>query len=108
MPGVLVRVDTLEQHHLIPLNDKALDEHELREWVTGLAHMNGTVDVVFDATISDTARFLGARAEFNPKMETCSAISCHSKDGLYRFEACSKNLPGLAGEGQTHECESRL
>ena len=53
----------------------------------------------FDAPVSDSARFHGARAEFNPTMETCFAISCHTKDGAYRFEACSKDLPGLVGEG---------
>jgi hypothetical protein len=107
LPGILIRIDTLEQHHPIPLNDKALKEHELREWVTGLAHMNGKVEVIFDAAASDTGRFHGARAEFNPKLETCSAVSCHSKDGPYRFEACSKNLPGLVGEGQAYLCDGK-
>lgn len=107
MPGALIRVDTLVQHHPIPLNDKALGEHELREWMTGLAHLNGIIDVVFDATASDTGRFHGARAEFNPKLETCSAVSCHTKDGPYRFEACSKNLPGLVGEGPAYQCDEK-
>lgn len=105
VPGALIRVDTLVQHHPIPLNDKPVKEGELQEWMTGMAHLNGKVDVVFDSSVNDTARFHGARAEFNPKLETCSAVSCHSRDGLYRFEACSKGLPELAGETEpSYQC----
>ncbi len=107
-PGTLIRVDTLLQHHPIPLNDNALNEGELREWVTGLAHLNGEVDVVFDSTVSDTIRFHGARAEFNSKMETCSAISCHPFDGPYRFEACSKGFPELVGDtAPSYQCAEK-
>ncbi|MBW8886152.1 MAG: hypothetical protein JF616_00225 [Fibrobacteres bacterium] len=97
-PGKLVRVDTIVQHHPIPSQRLPPAQGELQEWVTGLAHMNGQVDVVFDSTVSNPQRFGGARAEFNPKLETCSAVNCHVHEGAYRFEACSKGLPGLEGD----------
>jgi hypothetical protein len=97
-PGNLVRVDTLVQHRPIPSNRLPPAEGGLQEWVTGLAHMNGTVDVDFDATVDNLKRFGGARAGFNPKLETCSAVECHVHDAAYRFEACSKDLPGLEGD----------
>lgn len=106
MPGILIRVDTLEHHRPVPLNDNVPQAGALREWVTGLAHMNGKVDVVFDPSVSDTARYQGARAEFNPKLETCSAVSCHLHDGPYRFQACSKGLPELSGgPGPYYQCD---
>jgi hypothetical protein len=100
LPGSLIRIDTLEQPYPIPLSGKIPKQDEVQEWITGLAHMNGKVDVVFDASVSDSSRFHGKRPEFNPKTETCSAVSCHSHDGPYRFEACSKNLPELAGDSE--------
>jgi hypothetical protein len=70
--------------------------------------MNGIVDVVFDPSVSDTIRYHGARAEFNPKLETCSAVSCHISDGPYRFEACSKGFPELEGETEaSYQCTGK-
>jgi hypothetical protein len=97
-PATLIRVDTLAQHHPVPMGDRKPGKGELREWMTGMAHLNGKVDVVFDSSASDPIRFRGARAEFHPESETCSAVSCHGHDGPYRFEACSKGLPELVGE----------
>jgi hypothetical protein len=59
--------------------------------------MNGRVDVDFDSAVTNLARFQGARASYNPKLETCSAVSCHGRDGPYRFQACRKGLPELKG-----------
>ena len=66
----------------------------LAEYMTGLAHLNGIIDVVFDPKHSDLTRF-GDSAAFNPRQETCSAVSCHPTDGPYRFAAPAKGLPGL-------------
>lgn len=96
-PGKLVRVDTLVQHRPIPAKSLPPAEGGLQAWVTGLAHMNGKVDVAFDPRVDNPGRFGGARAGFNPKLETCSAVNCHVHDGAYRFEACSKDLPDLEG-----------
>jgi hypothetical protein len=96
--GPLLRVDTLIQNHPIPSPGAAPGEREVQEWMTGLAHMNGLVDVVFDSSVTDQDRFLGERAEFNPERETCSAISCHEKPHPYRFAAPSKGLSGSIGE----------
>jgi hypothetical protein len=95
--GTLLRVDTLVQHHPIPSGRALAADGELQEWATGLAHMNGKVDVDFDSAVTDLARFKGARAGFDPRMETCSAVRCHGYDGPYRFWACGKGLPGLQG-----------
>jgi hypothetical protein len=67
----------------------------MTEFMTGLAHLNGTVDVIFDPKHSDPARFGGVSATFNPKEETCSAVACHPGDNPYRFAAPSKGLPVL-------------
>lgn len=67
----------------------------LSEFMTGLAHLNGTVDIVFDPKASDPARFGGASASYNAKEETCSAVSCHPGNDPYRFAAPRKGLPGL-------------
>lgn len=95
--GTLVRVDTVVQRHPVPSGRSAPSDPELREWLTGLSHLNGRVDVDFDPAVSDTARFHGERAQYNPAMETCSAVSCHPRSGEYRFPACSKGLPALHG-----------
>jgi hypothetical protein len=63
--------------------------------MTALAHMNRKVDVLFDARNSDSARFNGERASFNPKQETCSAVACHPGDKPYSFGSVAKGLPEL-------------
>lgn len=68
---------------------------DIAEFMTGLAHLNGTVDVAFDPKHSDPARFGGMAATFNPKEETCSAVACHPGNDPYRFAAPRKGLPGL-------------
>lgn len=95
--GTFLRVDTVIQNHPIPSGRASPADGGLQEWMTGMAHLNGRVDVDFDSAVSDTARFNGSRARYDPRMETCSAVSCHPRSGDYRFQACSKNLPGLRG-----------
>ena len=73
-------------------------KQEVREWLTGLAHMNGKVDVSFPRQIMDPVRFKGSPPEFSPTEETCSAMACHRHDGPYRFAAPSKGLTLLTGE----------
>jgi hypothetical protein len=68
---------------------------EIAEFMTGLAHLNGTVDVAFDPKYSEPAKFGGMSATFNPKEETCSAVACHPGPDPYRFAAPRKGLPGL-------------
>jgi hypothetical protein len=70
-------------------------EDEIAEYMTGLAHLNGTVDVIFDPKHSDPERFAGQTASFNPKEETCSAVACHPGNGPYRFASPGKGLPAL-------------
>jgi hypothetical protein len=95
--GVLIRVDTLVQNQPIPSPRVVPGEYEIQEWMTGLAHMNGRMEVEFDSSVTDAGRFMGARAEFNPQRETCSAISCHERPYPYRFAAPSKGLSGSSG-----------
>lgn len=64
-------------------------------FMTSLAHLNGSVDVLFDPKYSEPDRFGGDSAAFHPREETCSAVSCHPTDGPYRFAAPAKGLPGL-------------
>jgi hypothetical protein len=71
---------------------------ELREWMTSLAHMNGKVDVDFNKTSIDTARFKGEAANYNPDELTCSAVACHPNPGKYRWPAPSRGLPTLTGD----------
>ena len=79
----------------IPQSGRPSLNGEITEFMTGLSHLNGTVDVAFDPKHSDPARFGGASATFNPKEETCSAVACHPGDNPYRFAAPGKGLPGL-------------
>lgn len=93
----LFRVDTYVQHHPIPSPRVLPAAYGYQEWLTGMAHLNGKVDVEFDSAVSDTARFHGDKAEYDPKLQTCSAVSCHPRPGSYRFSACSKSLPEMRG-----------
>ncbi len=94
-----LRVDTLPQHQALTMPAQASGTGpRLREYMTGLAHMNGKVDVVFDSRVSRPARFNGQAALFNPTEETCSAVACHPGDKPYRWAAGSKGLPELKGE----------
>lgn len=65
------------QDHPFLQPGRPVPDSGLAEFMTGLAHLNGTVDVKFDAKHSDPARFGGDSAVFNPKEETCSAVACH-------------------------------
>lgn len=79
----------------IPQANLVFSESGILEYMTGISHLNGTLDVVFDPKHSDPARFGGTQATYNPKEETCSAVACHPGDNPYRFAAPSKGLPGL-------------
>lgn len=89
--SIIVRI----QNHPLLQPGRPVPDSGLAEFMTGLAHMNGTVDVKFDAKYSDPARFGGDSATFDPKQETCSAVSCHPGNDPYRFAAPGKGLPGL-------------
>lgn len=69
-----------------------------REYVTALAHLNGTMDVAFDPRNSDPAEYGGDSAAFNPESETCSAVACHPGGKDYRWAAPHKGLPALPEE----------
>jgi hypothetical protein len=89
----------LETH--VPVADRPSDRPAFQEYITSLAHMNGSVDVVFHPRVSDTARFQGEVASFDPKMETCSAVACHpggTGKPVWRFEAPLKGLTQLEGD----------
>lgn len=90
-------VDTLivrRQNRPFPQSGRTIPDSGLADFMTSLAHLNGTVDVRFDPKLSDPVRF-GDSAAFHPKEETCSAVACHPGDGPYRFASKAKGLPGL-------------
>ncbi len=93
----MISIDTLIQNHPITAHREKGPTPKILEWVTGIAHMNGTIDVVFDDRNSDTVRFHGERAHFNPARETCSAVACHPGYFPYRFAAPAKGLSFLGG-----------
>lgn len=88
-------VNTLHWNRPIPQVGRPARADGLVEYMTGLAHLNGDVDIVFDPKYSDPDRFAGQSAAYNPTQETCSAVACHPTDGPYRFAAPHKGLPGL-------------
>jgi hypothetical protein len=94
----LARIETLIRNRPVAMPPRPGPRPEILEWMTSLAHMNGVVDVVFDTSSIDTARFRGAAASFNPKESTCSAMACHPAQGPYRWAIPSRNLPILKGE----------
>jgi hypothetical protein len=83
------------QNHPVAQTGRPPPNGEITEYMTGLAHLNGMIDVLFDPKHSDPARFEGISATYNPKQETCSAVACHPGNGPYRFAAPRKGLPGL-------------
>jgi hypothetical protein len=90
-----LRVDTLIHHRPVPLPEPPGRVTLLREWLTGADHLNGRVDVRFDSSDSDPARYGSRRAVFDPVQETCSAVACHLHATPYRWPAPSKGLSGL-------------
>jgi hypothetical protein len=94
----LLRVDSLVQNRPVAMPPRNDSTGRLLEWMTGLAHLNGKVDVDFNSTSIDTSRFGGSPAIYSPKELTCSAIACHPNPGEYRWAMPSRNLPVLKGE----------
>jgi hypothetical protein len=92
----LARVDTIRQHRPVPLPERPGEVPLLQEWMTGVAHMNGTVDVEFDPRVSDTLES-PAGAAWDPEAMTCSAVACHEHHGHYRWAVPSRGLTGLRG-----------
>jgi hypothetical protein len=92
----LARVDTLHQNHPVAQPGRPAAASGFQEYVTTLAHLNGTVDVAFDPRNSNPANWGGDTAFFNPKLETCSAVECHpAGEKVYRWAADRKGLPEL-------------
>jgi hypothetical protein len=94
----LIQVDTLRQNHPIAQPDRPGARPLFREYVTALAHLNGSVDVAFDPRNSDPALYGGDSARFDPQKETCSAVACHPGGLDYRWAAPNKGLPRLPEE----------
>ncbi len=94
----LLQVDTLHQNHPVPRPGRPGSHPQFQEYVTALAHLNGTVDVAFDPRNSDPAQYGGDSAVFNPESETCSAVACHPGGKDYRWAAPSKGLSALPEE----------
>jgi hypothetical protein len=94
--NALARVDSIRQNRPIPLAERPGPQPKVREWMTALAHMNGTVDVEFDPRVSDTLEDPNG-ASWEPEALTCSAVACHEHHGHYRFAAPSRGLTGLHG-----------
>lgn len=92
---VLVRVDTLVHHRPVPLPAEPGRVALLQEWMTGVDHLNGRVDVKFDPRDDDPARYGSRSAVYDPVQETCSAVACHLHATPYRWPAPSKGLSGL-------------
>ena len=96
----LTKVDTITFHR--PIKAPIVPGHQtiVQEWLTGIDHLNGKVDVKFDSRVTDTTMFKGKfsiyKATYNPEEETCSAIACHGNEHVtYRFANNSKGLSKL-------------
>lgn len=95
----LLKVDTVAQDRPIPAPARPGLQPAWQEYVTGLAHMNGKVDVEFHPRVSNPAKFSGLKAEFLPEKETCSAVACHpNQNPFWRFADPIKGLKQLEGE----------
>ena len=94
--NALARVDSIIQHRPVPLPERPGEAPLLTEWMTSLAHMNGTVDVEFDPRVDDTLEDPDGAA-WDPEALTCSAVACHEHHGHYRWAAPSRGLTGLRG-----------
>lgn len=102
IPGIrayrLDRIEPLVRNRPVPMPSRPGLVPEMTEWMTALAHMNGKVDVDFDASSNDTSRFRGEKASFDPQAMTCSAMACHPGPGAYRWAVPSRNIPILKGD----------
>ncbi len=87
----ILRIDTLRQSRPIPLSrsDTSLT---LAEWMTGLAHLNGRVDV--EMHVRD-----GVSARYDIRAQTCSAVACHHNVGT--------DVYPLVGEGGAKRAAGR-
>jgi hypothetical protein len=94
----LIQVDTLRQNHPIAQPERPGARPLFQEYVTTLAHLNGSVDVAFHPKNSAPAQYGGDSASFNPLRETCSAVACHPGTEDFRWSAPSKGLPRLPEE----------
>lgn len=96
----LMRLDRVEK--LVKIRPRPLPARPgykgPQEWMTALAHMNGKVDIDFDSTSIDTAKFHGVKANYSVQNLTCSAVACHPNHNAYRWPIPSKGLPILRGE----------
>ena len=89
----LIRVDTLRQIRPIEQPGSTKTAGFLKQWMTGISHLNGIVDIQFDSLVSDTSRFLGQPAAYHPDRQSCSAVQCHRGGADYRWANPSKGLP---------------
>jgi hypothetical protein len=90
---ILLRVDTLHQIRPVEQPGYTQSTGYLKQWMTGVAHLNGVIDVDIDSINSDTSRFEGHWAVFNPSEQSCSAVQCHRTGVDYRWPNPSKGLP---------------
>ena len=100
--GIIIRsltlnsIDTLPQNHPVPMPNRPGAVPAFQEYVTAAAHMNGSIDVVFDPRNSQPGKFGGDTASYNPKQETCSAVACHPADPkAYSWGSKAKGLPEI-------------
>jgi hypothetical protein len=96
----LLFVDTLPQPQPLTLPARHGPQPAFQEYMTGLAHMNRTIDVVFDNRMSLPARFNGDSASYNPTQESCSAIACHPGSKPYSWGSKAKGLPVLKDDDE--------
>lgn len=94
----LLSTDTLPRRHRpVPVPARPGAKPPYQEYMTGLAHLNGVVDVVFDSGDSQPDRFAGRTAHFDPVDESCSAVACHHRPNPYSWGSVPKSLPELNG-----------
>ncbi len=95
----LERVDTLWQDLPFPAPERPGDSTAFREYLTGLAHMNGRVDVEFAPNLSYPEDFEGQQAAYFPESQTCSAVACHptNKTPYWRFASKTRGFTELRG-----------
>jgi hypothetical protein len=95
----LARIDSLWQDLPIAAPIREGDSLAFKEYLTGLAHMNGRVDIEFAPNLSYPEDFEGMRATYSPENQTCSAVACHpiSQTPHWRFASITQGLTQLLG-----------
>ena len=79
-------MDTVQRQSPVPSPARPGTVPAYQEYITGLAHCNGKVEVTFNARSTNTRKFSGADPQYDYQAQTCSAVACHGRRNAYPWK----------------------